>query len=108
MRKKQRPLFGVTEFYGDDVSTKRNYISGVYIQEEKGDFNRVLYGRNRLSKRILEKRKMKDTKRHSRKGNRRCADFLKEKLNIQTNSLKPLRKRNQSSNQRQSKVVKDV
>lgn len=57
MKKKQRPLFGVTEFFNDDSLPKKNYISYVYIQEESGDFNRVLYGRNRLAKRILEKRR---------------------------------------------------
>lgn len=57
MRSKKRPLFGVTEFFNDDSLPKKNYISYSYIQEEKGDFNRILYGRNRLAKRILNKKR---------------------------------------------------
>lgn len=56
MKKKQKPVFGVTEIFGNGL--KNNFMTNTYLPpEESKEFTRIVIGGNRKAKSILAKRK---------------------------------------------------
>ena len=105
MRTKKRPLFGVTEFFNDDSLPRKNFISYVYIQEEEGNFNRVLYGRNRLAKRIIKKKRKGFSKKKDQWGIDCITGSKHNGLSkAQGSKLGLLKKKEQEKNERHQKA----